>query len=253
MGTRGARHGQERGLRRTDRGTRKRTVVETVGPERDHEESAIIGERTQTVDPCVGRGETDHSLGDTEMGSVQGSGIQTGGWRALLDEVWQDLEDLRGVGDHGDDLHGLVASRAAPGGSRRLAPAAAWEVRFVDLLDQAGPASRRFLRNGCRPWGGEALFGGYGQLGLRLLGWTDAEGWLGWMVALPALGSQTDQVGLAGPPFRRASAPVGRGVPRAREEYRPQVRMSRRRESGRCWRSSTRNSTAGKSFVSVWK
>ena len=64
-------------------------------------------------------------------------------------------------------------------------------IRFVDLLDQAGPASRRFLRNGCRPWGGAALFGGYGQLGFRLLGWTDAEGWLGWMVALPALGGTT--------------------------------------------------------------
>jgi len=125
MGAREARHGQERGLRRTDRGTRKRTVVETVGPERDHEESGNIGERTQTVDPCVGRGETDHPLGDTEMGSVQGSGIQTGGWGAFLDEVWQDLEDLRGVGDHGDDLHGLVASRTAqgaPAGWRLLPP-----------------------------------------------------------------------------------------------------------------------------------
>ena len=60
-----------------------------------------------------GRGEADHPLGDTEMGSVRGSGIQTGGWRAILDEVSQDLEDLRGVGDHGDDLHELVASRAA--------------------------------------------------------------------------------------------------------------------------------------------
>jgi len=29
-----------------------------------------------------------------------GSGIQTGGWRAFLDEVSKDLEDLRGVGDH---------------------------------------------------------------------------------------------------------------------------------------------------------
>jgi hypothetical protein len=91
------------------------------------------------------------------------------------------------------------------GQHRGLPQAGAWEVRFVDLLDQAGPASRRFLRNGCRPWGGAALFGGYGQLGLRLFGWTDAEGWLG----------------LAGPPSRRASAPAGLGVPRAREEYRP--------------------------------
>jgi len=47
----------------------------------------------------VGSGGTDYLLGDTEMGLVQGSGIQTGGWRAFLDEVSQDLEDLRGVGD----------------------------------------------------------------------------------------------------------------------------------------------------------
>ena len=55
--------------------------------------------RRQTVAPCVGSGGTDYLLGDTEMGLVQGSGIQTGGWRAFLDEVSQDLEDLRGVGD----------------------------------------------------------------------------------------------------------------------------------------------------------
>jgi hypothetical protein len=133
MGTREARHGQERGLRRTDRGARKRTVVETVGPERDHEESGNIGERTQTVDPCVGRGETDHPQGDAQRGSVQGSGIQTGGWRAFVDEVSQDLEDLRGVGDHGDDLHGLVASRAAQG-----APA----VRFAASCRLGGPLRR---------------------------------------------------------------------------------------------------------------
>ena len=92
MGTREARHGQEGGLRRTDRGARKRIVVETVGPERDHEESGNIGGRTQTVDPCAGRGETNHPLGDTEMGSVRGSGIRTGGWRAFLDEIPRSLQ-----------------------------------------------------------------------------------------------------------------------------------------------------------------
>jgi hypothetical protein len=111
-------------------------------------------ERTQTVDPCVGRGEADYPLGDTEMGLVQGSGIKTGGWRAFLDEVSQDLEDLRGVGDYGDDLHGFVTTRAVEG------------IRLIDFLDQAGPC-------------GAALFSGYGQLGLRLLWWTDAEGWWG--------------------------------------------------------------------------
>jgi len=123
MGTREARRGQEGGLRRTDRGDQKWTVVETVEPERDHEELGNFGGRTQTVDPCVGRGETDHPHGDAQRGSVQGSGIQTGRRGAFVDEVSQELEDLRGVGDHGDDLHGLVASRAAQG------------VRFIDLLD----------------------------------------------------------------------------------------------------------------------
>jgi hypothetical protein len=158
--------------------------------------------------------------------SVQGCGIQTGGRRAFLDEVSQDLEGLHGVGDHSDDLHGLVASRAAQG------------VRFIDLLDQSSPASRRFLRNGCRPRGGAALFGGYGHLGLRLLGRADAEGWLGWMIALPALGSRTGHVGLAGPPSRRASAPAGPGVPRAREEYR----CPRHPGSNRCARVLTSRS-----------
>ena len=36
----------------------------------------------QTVAPCVGVGGTDYALGDKEMGSVQGGGIQAG-WRAL--------------------------------------------------------------------------------------------------------------------------------------------------------------------------
>ena len=67
--------------------------------------------------------------------SVQGCGIQTGGWRAFLDEVSQDLEDLHGVGDHGDDLHGLVASRAAQ------------RVHFIDLLDQASKCGRSSTRN----------------------------------------------------------------------------------------------------------
>jgi hypothetical protein len=47
--------------------------------------------------------------------------------------VSQDLEDLRGVGDHGDDLHGLVASRAAQG-----APA----VRFAASCRLRGPLHR---------------------------------------------------------------------------------------------------------------
>ena len=84
------------------------------------------------------------------MGSVQGGGIETGGWRAFPDEVSQDLEDLRGVGDHGDDFHGLVTTRAAQG------------VRLVDLLDQAGPC-------------GAALPGRHRQLWLRLIGRTDAD------------------------------------------------------------------------------
>ena len=94
-------------------------------PRPREEELRNFSGRTQTVDPCVGRGETDHPHGDAQRGSVQGSGIQTGRRGAFVDEVSQDLEDLRGVGDHGDDLHGLVASRAAQGalaGWRLLPP-----------------------------------------------------------------------------------------------------------------------------------
>ena len=65
--------------------------------------------------PCVGGGGTDYPLGDKEMGSVEGGGIQTGGWLACLEEVSQDLEDLRGVADHGDDLHRVVTTRAGQG------------------------------------------------------------------------------------------------------------------------------------------
>ena len=59
----------------------------------------------------MGSGGTDYPLGDTEMRAVQGGGIQTGRWLACIDEVSQDLEDLRGVGDHGDDLHRVVTTR----------------------------------------------------------------------------------------------------------------------------------------------
>ena len=55
--------------------------------------SGWCGGRTPTVDPCVGRGETDHPLGDTEMGSVQGAGIQTRGRLAYLEEVSQQCFD----------------------------------------------------------------------------------------------------------------------------------------------------------------
>ena len=81
MGTREARRGQEGGLRRTDRGDQKWTVVETVEPERDHEELGNFGGRTQTVDPCVGRGEADHPPGthrgaqSREAGSRPGTGV----------------------------------------------------------------------------------------------------------------------------------------------------------------------------------
>ena len=149
------------------------------------------------------------------MRSVQGGGIQTGGGLPCLDEVSQDLEDLRGVGDDGEDFHRLVTARAAQG------------VRRVDLLDQAGLCGPL-----CGPWawmvaarpswlGGAAVLGRHGELGLRLLGRADAEGGFEGMIAFPSLGSEADQVRVAGPPSRRASAPAGPGVPRAREEYRP--------------------------------
>ena len=85
-----------------------------------------------------------------------------------------------------DDLHGFVTARAAQGALAGLRPAAALGIRLVDLLDQAGPR-------------GAALLGRHRQLGLRLLGRTEADGWLGWMVALPALGSEAEEVRATGP------------------------------------------------------
>jgi len=79
-----------------------------------------------------------------------------------------------------------VTARAAQGALAGLRPAAALGIRLVDLLDQAGPR-------------GAALLGRHRQLGLRLLGRTEADGWLGWMVALPALGSEAEEVRATGP------------------------------------------------------
>jgi hypothetical protein len=75
---------------------------------------------------------------------------------------------------------------------------AAQRIGFVDLLDQAGPC-------------GAAVLGRHRELGLRLVGGTDADGWLGWMVAFPALGSEADEVRAAGPGAAspRGVQPVG--------------------------------------------
>jgi hypothetical protein len=84
----------------------------------------------------MGSGGTDYPPGDTEMRSVQGGGIHTGGWLACLDEVSQDLENLRGVGDDGDNLHGFVTTRAAQGAPAVLrAPLGRWaSCRLGGLL-----------------------------------------------------------------------------------------------------------------------
>lgn len=60
-------------------------------------------------------------------GGAQAGGMETGGWRTFPDEVSQDVEDLRGVGDHGDDFHGLVTTRATQG-----APAVRVAVRVIE-------------------------------------------------------------------------------------------------------------------------
>jgi hypothetical protein len=65
----------------------------------------------------------------------------------------EDTQNLRGIGDDGDDLHGA----ATPGADRR--------VDVVDLLDEPSPC-------------GAALFGGDRELGLRFLRRADAQGWL---------------------------------------------------------------------------
>jgi hypothetical protein len=49
-------------------------------------------ERTQTVDPCVGRGEADYPLGDTERGLVRGSGTTLPQrCRAAAGQRWKTL------------------------------------------------------------------------------------------------------------------------------------------------------------------
>jgi len=130
---------------------------------------------------CAARGRTDYRSWTGGVGrSVEGGGIQTGGWSAGLDEVSQDLEELRGVGDDGDDFHRFVATRTAQ------------RIRIVDLLDKASPCGP--LRG---PWawmivarsswpGRAALLGRHGELALPLLGRADAERGFGGMVALPA-------------------------------------------------------------------
>jgi hypothetical protein len=68
--------------------------------------------------------EIDSHLGGTEGRSVEGGGIQTGRWLSGLEEMPDDLEDLRGVGDDGDDLHRTVTLRTvqrAPAGLRSAA------------------------------------------------------------------------------------------------------------------------------------
>ena len=97
------------------------------------------------------------------------------------DEVSQNLEDLCGVCDLGDVFQVRVATRAVQG------------IRLVDLVDQAGPC-------------GAALPSRHRQLWLRLVGRTDAGGWLGLMVALPTLGREAGEVRATGP---RATSPRG--------------------------------------------
>ena len=112
----------------------------------------VVVRRRQALWHSCATEETDYPPGDTEMGSGEGAGIQTRGWRAGLEEVSQDLEHLRRVDDDGDDLHGAVTARAAQGApavrfaatlsARKRAcraRAAAWEIRLIDFLDQAGP------------------------------------------------------------------------------------------------------------------
>ena len=95
---------------------------------------------------CLAGGETDCPLGDKEMGSIQGGEIQTGGWRAFLDEVSQDLEDLRGVGDHSENFHGFVTTRAAQRALAGLRPAAGQGIRIdASTLKQPGVHSTMFL------------------------------------------------------------------------------------------------------------
>jgi hypothetical protein len=105
---------------------------------------------------------------------------------ALRQEPWGERDMMRtevasGCGG-GDKEMGSVQGGGIQAGWRALAgfrPATALGIGFVDLLDQAGPC-------------GAAVLGRHRELGLRLVGGTDADGWLGWMIAFPTLGSEAD-------------------------------------------------------------
>src|SRR5208337_1321809 len=96
------------------------------------------------------------------------------GSRAGLDEVTEDSEDLRGIGDDGEDPHLGTTAGTAQG------------VNFVDLCEQPCPCSR-------------GLSGRHGLIRDVLLGWTEAQSKLRLLVLLPALWSQAEKVGLALP------------------------------------------------------
>jgi len=86
--------------------------------------------------------------------------------------------------------------------------AAAYEIHLIHLREQPCPT-------------GAGLRGGHGLIHGALGGGAQAQSRLTLVVLLPALGSQASEVGLAGPPSRRARAAAGLGVPRDLEEYRP--------------------------------
>jgi hypothetical protein len=106
--------------------------------------------------------------------SVQRRRVQVG-WRLCdLDEMPQALEDLRGLCDDGEHLHGFATPRASQ------------RIRLVDLLDQPSPV-------------GTTLLGRYSAFELLLVGETEADARLEWMVALPALWREAEDVRGAGP------------------------------------------------------
>ena len=72
------------------------------------------------------------------------------------------------------------------------------KVQFKEAACSAR-ASRRFWRNGCRPRGGAGLHGGHGLIRGVLQGRAEAHSGLRLVVLLPALGSQVQEVRLAGP------------------------------------------------------
>ena len=106
--------------------------------------------------------------------SVDGGGVKARGSCAGLDEVAEDSVDLLGVCNDGEEVHG------------RAAPCADHGIDLVHLCEQASPGS-------------SGLPGGHRLIRVVLMRLANVQNGLWFVLLLPSLGGQADQVGFAWP------------------------------------------------------